>query len=98
MPNYNAIGEISSVTDTRPCSKLNALRSECRGQLDGLAEGDSDRRLVELNVVAQMQSLANVPEVAGAMASRGLKIHGLVYDKSKNKVARLEVDSEQPAK
>jgi len=62
-----------------------------------LAGGESDRRFVELNVLAQMQALANVPEVASAMGSRGLKIHGLVYDRSKNKIIRLETESERPA-
>lgn len=52
---------------------------------------------MELNVLAQMQALANVPEVASAMGSRGLKIHGLVYDRSKNKIIRLETESERPA-
>lgn len=62
-----------------------------------MAGGESDRRFVELNVLAQMQALANVPEVASAMGSRGLKIHGLVYDRSKNKIIRLETESERPA-
>ncbi|KAK3344520.1 carbonic anhydrase [Lasiosphaeria hispida] len=73
-------------------SKLMNLRSACEGLLGSQVE-QRDRRFVELNVLAQIQSLQHVTEVAGAISSRGLKIHGLVYDRSKNEVARLE---EQP--
>jgi carbonic anhydrase len=57
----------------------------------------ADRRFVELNVLAQVRALQRVPEVASAVDSRGLKIHGLVYDKSKNETVSLEVQPEQPA-
>ncbi|KAK0619044.1 carbonate dehydratase [Immersiella caudata] len=76
-------------------SKLDILRSECGAKLNGLPADDRDRRFVELNVLAQMQVLAEIPEVAAAIHSRGLKIHGMVYNPTTNKVVRLE--AEEPA-
>jgi len=78
-------------------SKLNALRSACEGQLEGSLEEERDRRLVEFNVIEQIQSLRIFPQVASAIGSRGLKIHGLVYDRSKNEAIRLEVETRQLA-
>ena len=64
------------------------------GQLDGLAEDERDKLFVELNVLAQMQVLKKIPNIASAMRSRGLRVHGLVYDPSENKVVRLVEDVE----
>ena len=37
-------------------------------------------KIVEANVLAGAQTLMENPSVIDAMAERGLKIHGLVYD------------------
>jgi len=58
---------------------------------------ERDRRFVELNVLAQMRALQSVPDVASAIDSRGLKIHGLVYDQNKNEAVRLDMQPEKPA-
>ena len=42
-------------------------------------------------MLAQMQSLQRVPEVASAMDNRDMKIHGFVYDHSLNEIFRLDV-------
>ncbi|KAB5572016.1 carbonic anhydrase [Coniochaeta sp. 2T2.1] len=71
-------------------SKLNALRSAFDGQLSGSLAVERDRRFVELNVLVQMQSLQRVPEVASAVGSRDMKIHGFVYDHSLSEMVRLD--------
>jgi len=53
--------------------------------------------LVELNVLEQMRSLRVFPQVASAIDGNGLKVHGLVYDRSKNEAVRLQVEVEQSA-
>ncbi len=75
-------------------SKLNALRSASEGQLGEAPVDQRDGRFVELNVLGQMRSLQSFPEIASAMESRGLTIHGIVYDRGKNEVVRLEAESE----
>lgn len=67
------------------------MRSACGRELGGSTEEDRDRAFVEQNVLAQMRTLPDVPEVAAAMASRGLKIHGVVYDLRTNEAVKLEV-------
>lgn len=70
-------------------SKLNALRSATEGQLGSSPVDERDGHFVELNVLAQVRALQKFPQVGAAIASRGLKVHGLVYNRSKNEAVRL---------
>ncbi len=76
-------------------SKLNTVRYACENKLDELPEELRDGRFVELNVLAQMLFLRSYPEVASAVESRGLKIHGVVYDRSRKGAVRLNADLER---
>ncbi|EON97191.1 putative carbonate dehydratase protein [Phaeoacremonium minimum UCRPA7] len=69
--------------------KLNALRSATEGQLGSSPVDERDGHFVELNVLAQVRALQKFPQVGAAIASRGLKVHGLVYNRSKNEAVRL---------
>lgn len=41
---------------------------------------DRAKRLVELNIIAQVHSVKRMPNVQEAMAERGLEVHGVLYD------------------
>jgi carbonic anhydrase len=72
------------------------VRFACENKLDDLPPEQRDDRFVEMNVLAQMLYLRSYPEVANAVESRGLKIHGVVYDRRRSEAVRLEADLEQP--
>ena len=71
------------------------MRFACENKLDELPEELRDGRFVELNVLAQMLFLRSYPEVANAVESRGLQIHGVVYDRSRKGAVRLVADLER---
>ncbi len=72
------------------------MRFACENKLDDLPLEQRDGRFVELNVLAQMVFLRSYPEVANAVETRGLKIHGIVYDRRRSEAVRLEADLERP--
>lgn len=57
---------------------------------------ERDRRLVELNVLAQVYWTLQQPNVAEAIHERGMKVHGFVYNPVQKSCVRLDVTS--PAK
>lgn len=60
---------------------LRSLVEQCRGELAGLDEGARWRRMVELNVEAQVRTLATFPVIRDAWdAGRDLSIQGWVFD------------------
>ncbi|OQE22311.1 hypothetical protein PENSTE_c010G01459 [Penicillium steckii] len=69
--------------------QLNALHSTFNGTIDHLSENHRDRAFVEMNVLDQLQSLRNFPEVRKATKLRGLQLHGFVYDSHSDKAFRL---------
>ncbi|KAI9825450.1 MAG: hypothetical protein M1832_001180 [Thelocarpon impressellum] len=79
---------------------LRALRAQHAPELAGLAD-DKQRttRLVELNVQAGVRTLRQNARVIEASRSRGLKVHGLVYDIATGKLTELAVpEDEEEAK
>jgi hypothetical protein len=44
---------------------------------------------VELNCLRQKQLINQLPEVADAAESRGLKVHALLYDKTNDELFNL---------
>lgn len=62
-----------------------SLASEARGRLEaeeGLGQEDQERwdRLVELNVVLQVEHLLSYPQVEEALEAGRVKLHGWVYE------------------
>jgi len=68
---------------------LSALHSTFNGTINHLSETHRDRAFVEMNVLDQLQSLREFPEVRKATKSRGLQLHGFVYDAHTDKAFRL---------
>ncbi len=61
---------------------------------------DEDKRndkFVELNVVAQVQSLSRVKYIAKARRMRGLQIHGWVYDVASGLLNKVHVEEDPKA-
>lgn len=62
-------------------------------ELNGISdENDRYNRFIELNVVEQCTNLLKIKEVQQAIATRGLEIHGLVFDIASGKLKDLNVD------
>lgn len=74
---------------TNGTSQLNTLYSTFKGTIDQLPIQDRDRAFVELNVLAQLDSLRQYTEVAEAMGTRNLQLHGIVYDAQSGEASRL---------
>lgn len=70
-------------------SHLNTLYSTFKDTIDQLPVQDRDRTFVELNVLAQLRSLRQYSEVAEAMKTRDLQLHGIVYDAQSGEASRL---------
>ncbi|KAJ5895624.1 carbonic anhydrase [Penicillium taxi] len=61
-------------------SKLDSLYTKHQGSIDQLPAGDRDRSFVELNILQQVSSLQEIPEVADAIRQGNVRVHGIVYD------------------
>lgn len=66
------------------------VRAEHTQELDAI-EDDADRaaRLVELNVLHQVKKIERINYVAEAVESRGLQVHGMVYDVATGRLKSL---------
>jgi carbonic anhydrase len=53
-----------------------------------------DRRLVELNVLAQMFFVKQIELVRNAIRDRGLQVHGFIYNTNARTCERILVDSD----
>lgn len=62
-------------------------------ELDGLEGEMRTRRLVELNVLEQCINVLKAAEVQKAYRSRGLQVHGWVFDISQGRLIDLLVDN-----
>ncbi len=70
-------------------SKLKNERSRYKKFLDAAPVEHQDKLLVELNVVQQMEDARKHPQIARAINDRGLKIHGLVFERQMNQWVQL---------
>ncbi|PLB36795.1 putative carbonate dehydratase [Aspergillus candidus] len=70
-------------------SIIDGLRTAHSTSLQGLTEEEQDRRLVEWNVVEQIRSVGQIPEVVDAIDRRGLKVHGVFYDSASRRGYRV---------
>lgn len=57
--------------------------------IDRLPETEHDRAFVKLNVLDQLRSLRQFPEVVDAAKSGSLQLHGIVYDTHTGEASRL---------
>ncbi|KAJ5377060.1 carbonic anhydrase [Penicillium cosmopolitanum] len=71
-----------------PC-QLNALHSTFNNSVNHLSAYHRDRAFVEMNIFAQLHSLRKFPEVHNATKTRGLQLHGIVYDTNTGRAFRL---------
>ena len=72
-------------------SPLKALRTAHAAELDAIADaGERAVRLAELNVKKGVETLLGNYVVQEAVAQRGLKVHGVVYDIACGRIRDLE--------
>ena len=75
---------------------LEKLYDEHRSELESIEEvTERNRRLVELHVWSQAETIMQKPSVAEALRTKGLKVHAFVYDSSKAECTEL-VPVERP--
>jgi carbonic anhydrase len=73
-------------------SDLNELRAAIDNRLgQGIEVEERDRRLVELNVLAEVHWIMQQTNVIKAVCERGMKVHGLVYDSVTRSCVKLEI-------
>jgi len=70
------------------------VRASHAKELDSLDGSARVSRLVELNVVEQVNSAKRIPTVQAAMEERGLQVHGWVYDVSNGRIKPLETGND----
>jgi carbonic anhydrase len=70
---------------------LRTLRKENLKLLESLPPQDAALKLVELNVKEGVKTLKENYSILDAMADRGLKVHGLIYDIAKGQLNELEI-------
>jgi carbonic anhydrase len=77
---------------------LDDIKDVYRTHKNELNEIDSDedryKRLVELNVQEQCINILKISEVQKAYTTRGLKVHGWVFDINSGKLIDLKIDTE----
>lgn len=54
---------------------------------------ERDRRVIELNVLAQVYWIMQQPTVAKSVRERGMKVHGFVYNSDERSCVKLEITS-----
>ena len=73
---------------------LRELRAKNLDLLSSLDPTEAGLKLVELNVKVGVDVLLRNPTVIEAMAERGLKVHGLVYDVGTGEIKELDLASD----
>jgi carbonic anhydrase len=74
---------------------LRTLRKENLDLLNGLDEKQRGLKLVELNVRHGVKVIQENPLVIDAIAERGLKIHGLIYDVGCGELKELDIEEDE---
>lgn len=74
---------------------LRALRRENLKALEALEPKEAALKLVELNVRQGVKVLLENPVVIDAVAERGLKVHGVVYDVGTGLLRDLEIEEDE---
>lgn len=74
------------------------VRAAHKAELAAIADpAKRVERLVELNVIAQVNSVKRNESVAEAISERGLEVHGFVYDVGKGAVKLMECPNDADA-
>ncbi|MCJ1317597.1 hypothetical protein MMC15_002922 [Xylographa vitiligo] len=73
---------------------LRKLRAGMVKGWEGVGKEERVQRLVEANVKAGVRTLRENPNVVKAVAERGVKVHGLVYDIKTGMLSELDVEDE----
>lgn len=74
---------------------LRAVRSENLDLLEKLTPHDAALKLVELNVRKGITVLLENSDITTAVAERGLKVHGLIYDVGSGELKELDIGEEE---
>ncbi|MCJ1397853.1 hypothetical protein MMC11_001049 [Xylographa trunciseda] len=74
---------------------LRKLRAGLAKQWEGWSKEERVQRLVEENVKQGVRTLRENSNVVKAVAERGVKVHGLVYDIKTGELKELEVEDEE---
>lgn len=79
------------------CRDVSKLSTDHRNVLEPIQDlVERNRRLVELHVLAQVQSISEKPGVKEAQRNRGLIVHAFVYDGTKEACVELMPSVDEP--
>jgi carbonic anhydrase len=86
----SVIAILCATNFSRDLSKLHAANDAYLNEgPNAMCKEDRDRHLEEVYILAECEFLKREPIVKKAIAERGLKIHGFVFDKEKSACVRL---------
>ena len=74
---------------------LRALRRDNLKLLESLEPKEASLKLVELNVRSGVKVLEENPIIIDAVAERGLKVHGLIYDVGSGQLKELNIEEDE---
>ena len=74
---------------------LKKLKAENRKAWEGLGEKERALRLTEANVRSGVQTLRENALVIEAVESRGLVVHGFIYDVGSGELRELDIQEEE---
>jgi carbonic anhydrase len=77
---------------------VRALRDKFAEELAALPKEKRTNFLVEKNVQAGLEAIKRIPEVISAINTRGLEVHGMLYDLSTGLVEELFQDGPENIK
>lgn len=74
------------------------VRAKHKAELDAIPDfTQRSNRLVELNIIAQIQHLRRLSNVQEAIKARRVQVHGFVFNVGSGNVRLLEVPSDEDA-
>ncbi len=78
---------------------IKAIRADNDEELSSLETDEQrQRRLVELNAIAQAHAVLRMKNVQEAMVERGVQVYALVYDVACGKFKQLDLPEDKTAK
>ena len=95
---HTGCGGVKGALDNKKLGKIDTwlqplrqLRLQHAEELDKLGEVQKNQLLVELNVKQGVETLRQNTDIIEAIKSRGLQVHGVVFDLSSGELKSVEI-------